>query len=31
VIRVGSTIYDGTVRGQLERLRQQLVSDGFGS
>lgn len=31
VIRVGSTIYDGSVRGQLERLKQQLVSDGFGS
>ena len=29
VIRVGSTIYDGSVRGQLERLRQQLVSDGL--
>jgi F0F1-type ATP synthase delta subunit len=24
-VRVGSTIYDGTVRGQLERMRQQLV------
>jgi F-type H+-transporting ATPase subunit delta len=24
MVRVGSTIYDGSVRGQLERLRQQL-------
>jgi F-type H+-transporting ATPase subunit delta len=24
-VRVGSTIYDGSVRGQLERMRQQLV------
>lgn len=24
-VRVGSTIYDGSVRGQLERIRQQLV------
>lgn len=30
VIRVGSTIYDGSVRGQLDRLKQQLVSDGIG-
>jgi len=26
VARVGSTIYDGSVKGQLERIRQQLVS-----
>ncbi|MFZ0705568.1 MAG: ATP synthase F1 subunit delta [Candidatus Korobacteraceae bacterium] len=26
MVQVGSTIYDGTVRGQLEKLRQQLVS-----
>jgi F-type H+-transporting ATPase subunit delta len=25
VIRVGSTIYDGSVRGQLQKLREQLV------
>jgi len=25
-VRVGSTIYDGSVEGQLERIRQQLVS-----
>ncbi|HEV2113269.1 MAG TPA: ATP synthase F1 subunit delta, partial [Terriglobales bacterium] len=30
VIRVGSTIYDGSVRGQLDRLKQQLVSNGIG-
>ena len=24
-VRVGSTIYDGSVRGQLQRMRQQLV------
>jgi F-type H+-transporting ATPase subunit delta len=23
-VRVGSTIYDGSVRGQLEKMRQQL-------
>jgi F-type H+-transporting ATPase subunit delta len=26
VARVGSTVYDGSVKGQLERIRQQLVS-----
>ncbi len=26
MVQVGSTIYDGTVRGQLEKLRQQLVN-----
>ena len=26
IARVGSTIYDGSVKGQLERIRQQLVS-----
>ena len=26
MVQVGSTIYDGTVRGQLEKLREQLVS-----
>jgi F-type H+-transporting ATPase subunit delta len=26
VVRVGSTIYDGSVKGQLERIREQLVS-----
>lgn len=25
VVRVGSTIYDGSVRGQLDRIRQQLI------
>lgn len=25
MVRVGSTIYDGSVRGQLQRMRQQLV------
>jgi F-type H+-transporting ATPase subunit delta len=25
VVRVGSTIYDGSVKGQLERIREQLV------
>jgi F-type H+-transporting ATPase subunit delta len=25
VVKVGSTVYDGSVRGQLERLREQLV------
>jgi len=27
VARVGSTIYDGSVRGSLERLREQLTSE----
>jgi F-type H+-transporting ATPase subunit delta len=26
VVRIGSTIYDGSVRGRLERLRERLVS-----
>jgi F-type H+-transporting ATPase subunit delta len=26
IARVGSTVYDGSVKGQLERLRQQLAS-----
>ncbi len=26
IARVGSTVYDGSVRGQLEKIRQQLVS-----
>ena len=26
IVRVGSTIYDGSVRGQLQRLKQQLAS-----
>jgi len=26
VVQVGSTIYDGSVSGQLERIREQLVS-----
>lgn len=26
IARVGSTIYDGSVKGQLERIRQQLIS-----
>ncbi len=29
VARVGSTIYDGSVKGQLERIREQLASSGF--
>jgi F-type H+-transporting ATPase subunit delta len=27
IVRIGSTIYDGSVRGQLERLRDRLVSE----
>ncbi len=27
VVQVGSTIYDGSVKGQLERIREQLVED----
>ena len=27
VVRIGSTIYDGSVRAQLERLRARLISD----
>jgi F-type H+-transporting ATPase subunit delta len=26
-VRIGSTIYDGSVRGQLQRIRQQLTED----
>ena len=26
IVRIGSTIYDGSVRGRLERLKEQLVS-----
>jgi F-type H+-transporting ATPase subunit delta len=26
VVRVGSTIYDGSVRGQLEKMKQDLIS-----
>ena len=26
IVRVGSTIYDGSVRGQLQRIRQQIAS-----
>lgn|SRR5262249_5363676 len=26
IVRVGSTVYDGSVKGQLERIRQQLVN-----
>jgi len=26
VVRVGSTIYDGSVRGQLQRIRQQIAT-----
>lgn len=28
VVRVGSTVYDGSVRGQLEQIRQRMVSAG---
>jgi F-type H+-transporting ATPase subunit delta len=28
VARIGSTVYDGSVTTQLERLRQQLVESG---
>jgi F-type H+-transporting ATPase subunit delta len=27
IARVGSTVYDGSVKGQLERIRQQLISN----
>lgn len=27
VVKIGSTIYDGSVRGQLERIREQLAAD----
>jgi F-type H+-transporting ATPase subunit delta len=26
VVRIGSTVYDGSVRGRLERLREALVA-----
>jgi F-type H+-transporting ATPase subunit delta len=26
IVRIGSTIYDGSVRGRLERLKEQLIS-----
>jgi F-type H+-transporting ATPase subunit delta len=29
VVKVGSTIYDGSVKGQLERIREQLVESSF--
>jgi len=28
VVKLGSTIYDGSVKGRLERLREQLVGNG---
>jgi len=28
IARVGSTVYDGSVKGQLERMREQLISAG---
>ncbi len=31
IVRVGSTIYDGSVKGQLERIREQLSSSRFSS
>ena len=27
VVRIGSTVYDGSVRGRLERLKEQLTAD----
>lgn len=27
VVRIGSTVYDGSVRGRLQRLKEQLISD----
>jgi F-type H+-transporting ATPase subunit delta len=27
VVRVGSTVYDGSVRGQLQKIKQELVSE----
>jgi F-type H+-transporting ATPase subunit delta len=27
IVRIGSTIYDGSVRGRLERLKERLVSN----
>ena len=29
VVKVGSTIYDGSVKGQLEKIREQLVENSF--
>lgn len=29
VVKVGSTIYDGSVKGQLEKIREQLVDSSF--
>jgi len=26
IVRIGSTVYDGSVRGRLERLREELAS-----
>jgi F-type H+-transporting ATPase subunit delta len=26
VVRIGSTIYDGSIRGQLQKIREELVS-----
>jgi F-type H+-transporting ATPase subunit delta len=26
IVRIGSTIYDGSIRGRLERLKERLVS-----
>ena len=26
VVRIGSTIYDGSVRGRLDRMKQELVA-----
>ena len=27
VVRIGSTVYDGSVRGRLERLHEELLQD----
>jgi F-type H+-transporting ATPase subunit delta len=27
VVRIGSTVYDGSVRGRLERLKESLVAE----
>ena len=27
VVRIGSTVYDGSVRGRLERLREELIAE----
>jgi F-type H+-transporting ATPase subunit delta len=29
VVRVGSTIYDGSVLGQLQRIREQIMENSF--